>query len=171
MLSEIKKAVSLYFEPLKKLLQFRVKRWHTAMRGWDEKDIRVIICLEDLIWYWMVLEWLFWDNGTYICHWLGYVPLPKFICNWERHWDKDDPEYFAKFGDWFGDDFGCLWHVWVCDPTCQWVWKHKDFKKAWPQWELTLEEARKTFAHDPAIYEWVEKELEQHKKWVAEKAE
>ena len=96
MLSEIKKVVSLYFEPLKKLFQFRVKRWHTAMRGWDEKDIRVLICLEDLIWYWMVLEWLFWDNGTYICHWLHYVPLPRFIRNWERHWDKDDPEYFAS---------------------------------------------------------------------------
>jgi hypothetical protein len=165
MLSKIKKLLAA----VQSAVQFRVKRWHTAMRGWDEKDIRVIICLEDSIWYWIVLEWLFWDVQTYVCHYTDFVKLPKFIRNWKRAWDKDEPDEITTWQDWYGDSIHSLWHVYVCDPLCQWVWKHKDFHKAWPQWELTLDEARKQFAHDPAIYEWVEKELEHHKEYDAEK--
>ena len=166
MLSKIKKALAWF----KSVVQFRVKRWHTAMRGWDEKDIRVIICLEDSIWYWVVLEFLFWDVQTYVCHYSDFVKLPKFIRNWKRNWDKDDPQYVGTFEDWYGDSIHSLWHAHVCDPLLQWVWRHKSFNKAEPQWEMTLDEARKTFAHDPVIWQWVEKELEQHKQWDAEEA-
>ncbi len=34
--------------------------------------------------------------------------------------------------------------------------------------ELTLEEARQKFSHDPSQYEWVEKEVAQHERWDAE---
>lgn len=167
MLSKIKKLLTAVMS----VVQFRVKRWHTAMRGWDEQSIRVIICLEDSIWYWVVLEWLFWDVQTYACNWTHFVKLPRFIRNWKRAWDKDEPNDIVSWEDWYGDSLHSLWHVHVCDFLCQWVWKHKNFHKAWPQWELTLDEARKHFAHDPEIYEWVEKELEQHKKYDAEKSE
>jgi len=140
------------------------------MRGWKDQDVRVIICLEDCKWHWFVLEWLV-ELQQYLCHWLHNVPLPRIVREMERHWDEDDPEYFGKFEDWYGDDLGCLWHSCVDNPLSQWVWKHKYAGKGAhsPQWELTLDEARKTFAHDPAIYEWVEKEVEQHKQWDAEK--
>jgi len=155
---------------IKKLLQFRIKRWHVAMWGWDEKDIRVLICLEDVIWYWAVLEWLFWDVQTYVCHYSDFIKLPKWVRNIRGHWDDDDPEYEATWEDWYGDSLHSIWHCNVCDPLLQWVWKHKDFHKAWPQWELTLDEAREKFAHDPEIWEWVEKALKEHKEYDAEKA-
>ena len=167
MMSIIKKLLAA----LKSVIQFRVKRWHAAMRGWDEQSIRVLICLEDSIWYWAVLEWLFWDVQTHICHHMDLVKLPKFIRNWKRAWDKNEPTEVCTWEEWYGDSIHSLWHCYVCDPLLQWVWKHKAFHKdAYPQWEMTLDEARKIFAHDPKIWEWVEKELEQHKKYDAENA-
>lgn len=154
---------------LKQLIQFRIKRWHTAMRGWDDQSIRVLICLEDVIWYWAVLEWLFWDIGTWVCHYSDYVKLPKFIRNWKRVWDKE--EEACTFEDWYGDSIHSLWHCNICDPCLQWVWRHKDkFPKASPQFEMTLAEAKEKFAHDPEIWEWVEKELAEHKEYDARKA-
>lgn len=152
---------------LKKLLQWRVKRWHTAMRGWDDKDIRVLVCLEDQIWYWAVLQWWFWDVMTYVCHWTHFIPLPNFLLDWERNWDKDDPEYRGKWRDWYGESFHGLWHGLICDPPIQWVWDHLNHYE--PTWEMTLDEARKCFAHDPSVYVWVEKSLEEHKQYDAEK--
>jgi hypothetical protein len=154
---------------VRSVLQFRIKRWHVAMRGWDEKDIRVLICLEDSIWYWVLLEKLFWDCGTWVCHWMGYVPLPKWFRNWERAWDSDEPDEVMKAEDWFGDDLGSIWHCHVCDPPLQWVWKHKDIGKKQPTWEMTIAEAKERF-DDPEIWEWVEKNLAEHKEYDAEKA-
>jgi len=166
MLSKIKKLLAWF----KSVVQFRVKRWHTATRGWDEQSIRVLICLEDSIWYWVVLEWLFWDVQTYVCHYTDYVKLPKFIRNIKRVWDPKWDTEPSTFEEWYGDSIHSLWHAHVCDPLLQWVWRHKNVGKVEPTWELTLDEARKTFAHDPEIYEWVEKNLEDHKKWDAEEA-
>lgn len=151
---------------LKQLIQFKIKRWHVAARGWDEKDVRVLICLEDSIWYWVLLEWLFYC-GTYICHWSGYIKLPKVIRNWKRVWDAE--EEACTFEEWYGDSIHSLWHVHICDPPLQWVWKHKDIGKKQPCWELSVAEAKEKF-DDPEIWEWVEKSLEEHKQYDAEKA-
>ncbi len=152
------------------VLQFRVKRWHVAMRGWDEKDVRVLICLEDSIWYWVLAEWFFWDCMTWVCHSTDVVKFPKFVRNWTRLWGGhefgDEP---CTFEEYYGDSPSSLWHVYICDPPLQWVWKHKDIGKKQPQWELTLAEAKEKF-DDPEIWEWVEKSLAEHKQWDAEKA-
>jgi hypothetical protein len=153
---------------IKKLFQFHVHRWHYAMGGWHEKDVRLIAVLEDDVWYWALINYLSWDWLTRICSWLHYVPLPWFIRNWERHWDKDDPEYFAKFEDWYGDDFGCLWHGYVEDPICQWAWRHRDAGHD-IYIELTLDEARKKFGAEHEAVKWIEKELAEHKQYDAEK--
>lgn len=156
---------------IKQLVQFRIKRWYVAMRGWDDSSARVLICLEDVIWYWAVLEWVFWDHGTWVCHWMNYIKLPIFIRNWTRLWGGeefgDEP---CRFEEYYGDSLHTFWHVYICDPPLQWVFKHKDFFKAWPQWELTLAEAKEKFAHDPEIWEWVEKEIAESKAYDAEKA-
>jgi hypothetical protein len=154
---------------LKQLIQFRIKRWHVAMRGWDEQNARVLICLEDVIWYWAVLEWL-WDQQSWLCHWSDYIKLPKFIRDLEGHWDDDDPEYYSTWEDWYGDSIHSMWHCNICNPLFQWVWKHKDYFKAYPQWELTLAEAKEKFAHDPEVWKWVEESIEDHKRYDAEKA-
>ena len=153
---------------LKQLIQFRVKRWHVATRGWDEQNTRVLICLEDSIWYWAVLEFLCWDVQTWLCHWSDYVKVPKFIRNWHRVWDKE--EEACTFEEWYGDSIHSIWHCNICDPCLQWVWKHKDYFKAWPQFEMTLAEAKEKFAHDPEVWQWVEKELVEHKEYDARKA-
>jgi len=155
---------------VRSVVQFRVKRWHVAMCGWDEKDIRVLICLEDSIWYWVLLEWLFWDCGTWVCHYSDYIKVPKFVRNWTRVWDAEWSDEPSTFEEYYGDSIHSIWHCHVCDPPLQWVWKHKDYFKAWPQWELTLAEAKEKFAHDPEVYQWVEKELEEHKQYDAGKA-
>jgi hypothetical protein len=152
---------------VRSVLQFRIKRWHVSMRGW-EKDVRVLICLEDSIWYWAALEWLFWDIGTWVCHWSDLVKVPKFVRSWKRVWDRE--EEACTFEEWYGDSIHSIWHCNVCDPCLQWVWRHKDFFKAWPQFEMTLAEAREKFAHDPEVWQWVEKELAEHKAHDAERA-
>lgn len=152
---------------LKQLLQFRIKRWHVAMRGWDEQNTRVLICLEDSIWYWVALEYLFWDIGTWVCHYTDWIKVPKFIRNWKRVWDKE--EEACTFEEWYGDSIHSIWHCNVCDPLCQWVWKHKDIGKKQPQWEMTIAEAKERF-DDPDIWEWVEKSLKEHQEYDAEKA-
>jgi len=159
--------LSKLWAKVRPVLQFRLRRWHISMGGWNEQDVRILIGCDAQIWYWALIEFVLWDGQTYLCSWGHYIPLPWFIRNWKRHWDKDDPEYFEKFEDWFGDDLGCLWHCYVCDPLLQWVWKRKDQNEA--SFELTLDEARKKFAHDPSVYQWAEKELEEHKKYDAEK--
>ena len=153
---------------LKNLINFRVKRWHTATRGWGEEDIRVLICLQDDIWYWALLDWLAAEE-TYICHWLHSIPLPKWVRNWKRAWDTDEPTEIIKFGEWFGDDLGGLWHVFICTPLMQWTYRHLNPNQ--PMFELTLDEARSKFANDAEVWKWVEKELEQHRIWDAEDAE
>lgn len=154
---------------LKRVLQFRIKRWNTAMRGHGEQGIRVLICLEDNIWYWVLLEWLFWDVQTHVCSWMEEIkPFPRFVLNWKRVWDKEwDPEP-STFEEWYGDSLHSIWHCNICDPLLQWVWKHKNRYE--PDFELTLDEARKKFAHDPEVYRWVEKELEEQKQRDAERA-
>jgi len=150
---------------IRPVLQFKVRRWHTSMRGWTEQNARVFVNCETDIWYWALAEFLS-DLQSYFCSWTHNIPLPGFICNIKGHWDKDDPEYLASFGDWFGDDLGGLWHGYICDPCLEFVWKHKSHDEA--EFELTLDEARKKFAHDPEQYQWVEKSIEERKRWDAE---
>jgi hypothetical protein len=158
--------VSKFIETLRRIVQFRVYRWRIAMRGWDEQSARVLVECETDIWYWALAEWL-QDRQTYLCLWLQSVPLPGFICNWERQWDKEEPDS-CKFKDWYGGDFGGIWHAVICDPLMQFIWKHKDHHTV--EFELTMEEARNKFAHDLERLKWVEEEIERHKKWDAEEA-
>jgi len=151
---------------VRSVLQFRVKRWGYGMRGWDEQTTRLVVHLEDNVWYWVVLEWFFWDCMTWVCHWTDLVKVPRFIRSWKRVWDKE--EEACTFEEWYGDSIHSIWHCNICDPCLQWVWKHK--RQPEPQWELTLDEARKVFAHDPEVYQWVEKELAEHKAYDAERA-
>src|SRR5277367_4932092 len=130
---------------VRSVLQFKVKRWHIAMRGRDEQDARVLVCLEDGIWYWVLLEWLFWDFGTQICHWTDCIKFPKFVLGWTRVWDKEWDEEPSTFEDYYGDSIHSLWHVHICDPCLQWVWKHKDVGRKSPEFELTLDEAKEKF--------------------------
>lgn len=160
--------LSKLWAKVRPFVQFRVRRWHVAMRGWDETDIRVLVICEDDIWYWALAEFLAWNCGTTICDWLHHVPLPKWLRNWERLWGGaefgDEP---CKFEDYYGDDLSVFWHCWVESPACQFAWKHKNHNVV--EFEMTLDEARKKFAHDPEQYQWVERNLEQHKQWDAEK--
>lgn len=169
----IREAAALYFRPLAWLagkLRFRVRRWHYAMAGWKEKDIRLIAVLEEDVWYWALANWVTLDWLTRVCSWLHHVPLPKFVREREGHWDKDDPEYFAKYEDWAGGDFGTLWHCHVETPALQWAWKRRNWAGD-VHIELALDEARKKFGAEHEGVRWVERELADHKRYDAEKLE
>jgi hypothetical protein len=151
------------------MLRYKVWRWHTAMRGWTEEDTRVLLILQQDIWYWAFLDWLSWDVGTNGCEWLHKVPIPKFICNIKHQWDEDGDFDPCTFGEYYGDDIGCMWHLFVCSPFLNWVWKHRK-EHIEIEFEMTLAEARVKFADFPEKYQWVEKNLEEHKAYDAEKA-
>jgi len=161
-------------------LQWRVDHWSISTSGWREdvpshingnknyEFARVFVHCESTIWYIRFLEWLAWDNGFVLCSWLHPVRLPRFIREWERHWDSDDPEYFAKFEDWFGDDLGCLWHLYVESPILQWVWGLKKNDQI-NEVELTCDEARKAFQYHPEKLEWVWKSMQESLDYDKEK--
>ncbi len=148
------------------LFSRRVQNWHTSMRGWKGDEVRVIVTCESRLWHWALADWL-WGWQQWLCHWLGVVPLPKFITNLQGIYDADDKEHPCTFGEWFGDDVGGLWHIFICEPVFQAIWKHFVGERV-VDFELTLEEARQKFSHDPSQYEWVEKEVAQHERWDAE---
>jgi hypothetical protein len=154
-------------DALRPVVQFRVRRWHVATRGWTEQDTRVLVCCETRIWYWVLAEFVFWDLQTYVCHYSDFIKLPRFIRNWKRQWDSDGDFGVSTFEEYYGDSIHSLWHGYVCDPLLQWVWRHNECEA---EFELTLDEARKKFAHDPTVYQWVEKAVEEHKQWDAEEA-
>jgi|SRR5271157_137347 len=157
---------------LKKLIQFRVKRWQVAMRGSN-----VLIVMEDSIWYWALLDWLALDCGLVMCSWLvckdtgwrRFLKLPRFIRDWKRVWDKEWDEEPSTFEDYYGDDLSTIWHCCVEGPILQWIWKHKDYWRKRPEFELTLAEAKEKF-DDPEQFQWIEERIAEDAKYEAEKA-
>jgi hypothetical protein len=165
---------------LKKLLQWRVTTWYISYSGWrdDNPDFRVDICLQEDVWYWRFLEWLFWDLGLVSCSlvrsedhgWRRFLKLPKFILNIKRVWDKEwDPEP-STFEEWFGDDLTGIVHCHFEDPIDQWVWRHQFKHQKYWRYSITLDEAKKLFKDDPEKLKWVIESSEEHKRWDAEKA-
>jgi hypothetical protein len=136
------------------------------MSGWTEADVKVILDMSADPWHWALADFI-WDYQGYLCNWLGYVPLPGFITGIKGHWDEHNPEYFAPLGDWFGDDLGSLWHIYVCDPVRQRIWPHLDTRLLWL--EMPLAEARKRLY--PEELAWIDESIEEHKRWDAERAE
>ena len=156
-------------------LRFRVRRWHTAMRGWDERDVRVLVCLEEDVWYWALTEWFVEDVVTGFCDVLGRFKFPEFVLNWEHAWGDGDPDLnpdheVSKFREYWGEYLCCFWHVYVESPLFDWVWKRKIGTKTDPEFEMTLDEAKSKFAHDPSVWQWVEERVAEHKRWDAEEA-
>jgi hypothetical protein len=146
---------------LKSVVQFRVQRWHISMRGWNEQDTRVLIVCESDIWYWALLLFLGWDCATHVCEWLHYIKLPRWLRNWKRQWDSDRDFGPCTFEEYYGDDLSTFWHVWVESPLCQFAWKHRNYEGD-VEVELTIDEARKKFAHDLDSLKWIEETIERY---------
>src|SRR5277367_3430834 len=158
---------------LKKLFQFRVHRWHVAMRGSN-----VLIVMEDGVWYWVLLEWLSWDCGLAMCDWLRgadtgwrrFLKLPKFIREWKRCWGGeefgDEP---CTFEEYYGDDLTSIWHCSFESPILQWIWRHKDIGMKRPEFEMTLAEAKEKFNY-PEQFQWIEERIAEDAKYAAEEA-
>jgi hypothetical protein len=145
-------------EKTMKLFDWKVRRWSGLwLGGGTGEDTEICVHLEEDIWYWLVLEFLAWDCCTRVCDWLSHVKLPKFIRNWERKWGDEPDDEPCKLEDWWGDDFGTFWHVWVESPFCQWARRHKNKDRA--VWKMSLSEARKQFSSFPQEIAWVDKEI------------
>ena len=148
------------------IAETKVQRWYTAMEGWGEEDVRVVVCLADDAWYWALLDFLWMEVQSPVCNLLQGIPLPGPLVRWKRNWRG--AKEIDTFGNFYGDSVGDLWHILVCDPGLQLIWPHLGVNEV--QFELTLAEARVRFANFPKQYQWVEEELEKHKEYDAEKA-
>ncbi len=147
-------------------MNFKVTHWHLAMGRGDGDNTEVVARLEESSWFWHFAEFVCEHVFFTICDWCHKVPLPKFICNWERKWG--DPEDEAcKLEDYWGDDLGAFWHVFVESPVLQWVWKHK-FSETSTEFRLTLAEAREKFKGTLAYkLEWIEEDAKRQAEYAA----
>jgi hypothetical protein len=145
---------------LRSIIQFRVQRWYVALRGGTD-DLCVLAYLENDTWYCVLLEFITWNCIPQICDGLSHIPLPKFVCNWKRKWGGPNDEEVYTLEQWCGDNLGCLWHLWIESPILQFVWKFKDRNVV--EFEMSLEEARGKFAHNPKVLKWVETYVEELK--------
>jgi len=140
----------------------KIQRWNIGLGGVDELKVTVS-CTSDSA-FWAFLEWLWEEWQTWLCHILGFIPLPGPLVRWKGAWgEKEDyaelPALKTPFGEWYGDSLGDLWHLFVCDPVCQFIWPHLDRHSV--SFEMTVEEARAKLAHYPELLKWVEKEVQE----------
>jgi hypothetical protein len=152
--------------------QWRVRFWYVSYSGWrdDAPEFKINVVIQEDVWYWRFLEWLAWDNHLALCEWLHGCRIPKFIREWERAWDEDEPTEICKFEDWFGDEWCCLWHRYIESPILQWIWKHQYKFQKCVSLDLTKAEALERFKDDPAQLEWIWKDVQRNKEYDAEKA-
>lgn len=62
-----------------------------------------------------------WIDG--ICGLLHEVPLPKWLVEYP-YTDKEDPEWWGSIGDYYGEEWGGLWHCYIECPITETVFKH-----------------------------------------------
>lgn len=161
-------------------LQWRVDHWYVSTSGWRDDVPRlnpdgtknyhfaiVHVTCESTVWYARFLEWLAWDNGWVLCEFLHDCDLPRFVREWKRAWDKDEPNEVCTFEEWFGGEWCSLWHNFIENPILQWIWRLKKEDRI-NSIELTPAEAREAFKYNPEKLEWVWKSIEEHKQWDAE---
>ena len=151
------------------MFDWKVRRWSGLwLGGGTGEDTEVSVNLEEGVWYWFVLEFLAWDCCTRVCDWLSHIKLPRVIRNWERKWGDDPDRAPCKYEDWWGSGLDTLWHSWVEQPFCQWVWKHKTQAAVW---RMPLSEARKQFSSFPQEISWVDKEIAERMGYDKKEAE
>jgi hypothetical protein len=152
-------------------MNFKVTHWHLAKGRGDGDNTEVVVRLEESSWFWHFAEFIGEHVFFTICDWCHKVPLPKFVCNWERNWGGDKEDGVHKLEDWYGADLGCLWHVYVESPVLQWVWKHKFIEQA-TEFRMTLAEAREKFKGTQAYkLEWIEEDVKRDAAYAAEHPE
>lgn len=79
------------------------------------------VTLVEMPW-WLWLTEQFTDRS---CGWIPEIPFP----NWPKlHFDKDHPEYTYSPKTWYGD-LSQFYHVCVCLPMFEWIWKHPKRKE------------------------------------------
>jgi hypothetical protein len=155
----------------KNALLWRVRTWHIWYSGWrdDNPEFKINVTIQEDVWYWRFIEWLAWDCGLALCSWLHEVKIPKFILDWERAWDEDEPGEKMRFEDWFGDSWCCLWHIYIENPILQWVWKYQYKSQKVVTLDLTIEQAREQFKHHPEWLERIWEDVAENKKYDEEK--
>jgi hypothetical protein len=106
-------------------------------------------------------EWFWWDVQARFCNVLHYIPLPSPFAKWKRRWDDWDEDPIA-FGDYYGDDLGYVWDVFICNPGFNLIWKH--LSQDYICFPMPLQEARSKFKCYPEKLQWIEREIERRKK-------
>src|SRR5208337_2439107 len=88
---------------------------------------------------WLLLQ--FEESAEGVCGMLSYVLLPKGLTEFVAEWGEDDE--VMKFGDYYGEDWGAIWHCFVEMPISDYIWKHTNagtlhidvpLDKQWDNW-------------------------------------
>lgn len=89
------------------------------------------VCIELLqvpnLWTWFLLQ--LEESTSGVCGMLQEVPLPKWLANLHGRWGcecKPDEkcECYGRFGDYFGNDWGGLWHCYIECPISDRVFQN-----------------------------------------------
>jgi hypothetical protein len=117
------------------------------------------------------------------CSLLHHVPIPKWLANWEGNWGceckppapdtkvwpdgwKDEGcDCWSKFGHYYGDSWGDMWHWAVETPLGNYLYRR--YPAIGSQW---VNASLKDLDAPPVLQdiEWIHKEIEREKKYAAE---
>ncbi|HUV62987.1 MAG TPA: hypothetical protein VMW24_03760 [Sedimentisphaerales bacterium] len=107
----------------------KVRSWHYATNNNIEFQIGDVICIEQPL-RWAIIEWLVDRVITWPCAALGCIRFPDWFPSAR---DDDYPDELHTLGEWYGD-MGQFYHLKVCDPIYQWLWRVRKRK----EWTIEL---------------------------------
>ena len=112
-------------------------RVYRVYRNKDVKDpgnqVGVQLFQIDSIFTWLVFE--LYAAVLECCHLFHHVPMPKCVADLESDWGCDcDPSKkfphlvegcgcWGRFGDYYGDDLGTLWHCYFETPLLHYIYR------------------------------------------------
>lgn len=138
----------------------------------DEKQVSIELFQFPSVFCWLVFE--LHEAVMECCHLLNDFPIPRWLANWERPWGcectppNSYPLYdegcacWSKFGDYYGDDWGHMWHCFLEMPLQDYLNRRsKDIKRTYVFIEVPLS----YWDHNPDDLDvnWIRGEIEREK--------
>lgn len=136
-----------------------------SAEDWKTKQVSI-----QLFQFPSVFCWLVFELHTAImecCGLLAHLPLPKLIVNHKSDWgcqhSSNEPcDCWSTFGDYYGDDWGSLWHCFLDMPLEDYL--NRRFQKSIRQYQF-VDVPISEWSHqtdDPDI-NWIRDDIEREK--------
>jgi hypothetical protein len=124
-----------------------------------------------------VFEWLVFELHEAVlesCHLFHHLPLPRWLANWQSDWGCDctkpgtPPLYddgcacWGRFGDYYGEDWGGLWHCYLETPLMNYLYNRKS-KRILETVYIKLPISEWGFIISDPDVNWIRNEIEREK--------